>query len=267
MATADFFTPVVDDARTFGRIAAANALSDVYAVGGEPLVALNLLGWPRDVLSADLAAEVLPAAWRSPAGWLPRGRRPQHRRSRAEVRHGGDRAGRPRPAAADRRRPARPAAVADQADRHRDTERDAQGDRRGQRGRDRGDDHAERGGEPGRARRGHPLRDRRHRFRAARARLQARQGERRYRRDRPPGGAADRGSAAGQRAGHLPGGSRRNLAWVAPHADFGALCPTRCCCSSPTRRPRAACWSPERFPAPRSSASWCRAATSVISVT
>jgi selenide,water dikinase len=59
VATADFFTPVVDDARTFGRIAAANALSDVYAVGGEPLVALNLLGWPRELLSAELAAEVL----------------------------------------------------------------------------------------------------------------------------------------------------------------------------------------------------------------
>src|SRR3954471_20111971 len=43
VATADFFTPVVDDAYDFGRIAAANALSDVYAVGGEPLVALNLL--------------------------------------------------------------------------------------------------------------------------------------------------------------------------------------------------------------------------------
>src|SRR5215467_2389283 len=59
VATADFFTPVVDDPQTFGRIAAANALSDVYPVGGEPLVALNLLGWPREVLSADLAAEVL----------------------------------------------------------------------------------------------------------------------------------------------------------------------------------------------------------------
>ncbi len=59
VATVDFFSPVIDDARTFGRIAAANALSDVYAVGGEPLVALNLLGWPREVLSAALAAEVL----------------------------------------------------------------------------------------------------------------------------------------------------------------------------------------------------------------
>jgi selenide, water dikinase len=59
VATVDFFTPVVDDAVTFGRIAAANALSDVYAVGGEPLVALNLLGWPRDVLPVELAAEVL----------------------------------------------------------------------------------------------------------------------------------------------------------------------------------------------------------------
>jgi selenide,water dikinase len=57
--TTDFFTPVVDDAYTFGRIAAANALSDVYAMGGTPVVAVNLLGWPRDVLPAALAAEVL----------------------------------------------------------------------------------------------------------------------------------------------------------------------------------------------------------------
>ena len=59
MLTTDFFTPVVDDAYTFGRIAAANALSDVYAMGGTPVVAVNLLGWPRDVLPAELAAEVL----------------------------------------------------------------------------------------------------------------------------------------------------------------------------------------------------------------
>lgn len=59
LATADFFTPVVDDAFDFGRIAAANALSDIYASGGEPVVAVNLLGWPRDVLPAELAGEVL----------------------------------------------------------------------------------------------------------------------------------------------------------------------------------------------------------------
>ena len=59
VATTDFFTPVVDDARTFGQIAATNALSDVYAVGGDPLIALNLLGWPREQLSPELAGEVL----------------------------------------------------------------------------------------------------------------------------------------------------------------------------------------------------------------
>ncbi len=57
--TADFFTPVVDDAYDWGRIAAANALSDVYAMGGTPIVAVNLLGWPRDVLPLELAAETL----------------------------------------------------------------------------------------------------------------------------------------------------------------------------------------------------------------
>jgi len=59
VATTDFFTPVVDDAYDWGRIAAANALSDVYAMGGRPVVALNLLGWPREVLDFALAAEVL----------------------------------------------------------------------------------------------------------------------------------------------------------------------------------------------------------------
>ena len=59
VATADFFPPVVDDPYDWGRIAAANALSDVYATGGEPLVALNLLSWPRAVLPLELAGEVL----------------------------------------------------------------------------------------------------------------------------------------------------------------------------------------------------------------
>lgn len=59
LSTADFFTPVVDSAYDWGRIAAANALSDVYAMGGTPVVAINLVGWPRDVLPFSLLQEVL----------------------------------------------------------------------------------------------------------------------------------------------------------------------------------------------------------------
>ncbi len=59
LLTADFFTPVLDDAYDWGRVAAANALSDIYAMGGDPLVAVNLLGWPRDTLPFELAREVL----------------------------------------------------------------------------------------------------------------------------------------------------------------------------------------------------------------
>jgi selenide,water dikinase len=59
LSTVDFFTPVVDDAYDFGRIAAANALSDIYAMGGRPLIALNLVGWPRDVLPGELLREIL----------------------------------------------------------------------------------------------------------------------------------------------------------------------------------------------------------------
>jgi selenide,water dikinase len=59
VATADFFTPVVDNPYDWGRIAAANAFSDVYAMGGQPLVAVNLLAWPREVLPFELAREVL----------------------------------------------------------------------------------------------------------------------------------------------------------------------------------------------------------------
>lgn len=59
VSTTDFFPPVVDDAFDWGRIAAANALSDVYAMGGEPLVALSLLAWPVDELPEELAVQVL----------------------------------------------------------------------------------------------------------------------------------------------------------------------------------------------------------------
>jgi len=59
VSTADFITPVVDDARTWGRVAAANAVSDVYAMGGTPLFALNLVGWNVDELPTELLGEVL----------------------------------------------------------------------------------------------------------------------------------------------------------------------------------------------------------------
>ena len=59
VATVDFFTPIVDDAYDFGRIAAANAFSDIYAMGATPLFALNLVGWPRDKLPYDLLGDVL----------------------------------------------------------------------------------------------------------------------------------------------------------------------------------------------------------------
>ena len=59
VCTADFFAPVVDDAYDWGRIAAANALSDIYAMGGRPIVAVNLLAWPRATLPLELLTEVL----------------------------------------------------------------------------------------------------------------------------------------------------------------------------------------------------------------
>src|ERR671928_1307409 len=57
--TLDFFTPIVDDPYTFGRIAAANSLSDVYAVGGTPLTALNVVAFPTGTLSLDVLGAIL----------------------------------------------------------------------------------------------------------------------------------------------------------------------------------------------------------------
>ena len=59
VATTDFFTPIVDDPYDFGRIAAANALSDIYAMGARPLFALNLVAFPRDLLDRDILSEIL----------------------------------------------------------------------------------------------------------------------------------------------------------------------------------------------------------------
>jgi selenide,water dikinase len=62
VATVDFFTPIVDDAASWGAIAAANALSDLYAMGAIPLFGLNLLGWPRDALPLELVGDLLRGA-------------------------------------------------------------------------------------------------------------------------------------------------------------------------------------------------------------
>ena len=59
ISTTDFFMPIVDDAFDFGRIASANAISDIYAMGGKPMMAIAVLGWPIEKLSASMAQKVL----------------------------------------------------------------------------------------------------------------------------------------------------------------------------------------------------------------
>ncbi|WP_276132244.1 selenide, water dikinase SelD [Polluticoccus soli] len=62
ISTTDFFMPIVDDAFSFGKIAAANAISDVYAMGGKPILAIAILGWPVDKIGNEYAARVLEGA-------------------------------------------------------------------------------------------------------------------------------------------------------------------------------------------------------------
>ena len=96
IATLDFFTPIVDDPYDWGRIAATNALSDVYAMGGRPLLALNIVNWPVDDLPLDMLAQVLQGGVDvADGGGRRRGRRSFDHRSGAEVRHGGARPGGP----------------------------------------------------------------------------------------------------------------------------------------------------------------------------
>lgn len=59
VSTTDFFMPIVDDPHTFGRIAATNAISDIYAMGGQPIMAIAILGWPVNVLSPEVAQQVV----------------------------------------------------------------------------------------------------------------------------------------------------------------------------------------------------------------
>jgi selenide, water dikinase len=62
ISTTDFFMPIVDDAEDFGRIASVNAISDVYAMGGTPLLAIAILGWPIDKIPAEVANQVIEGA-------------------------------------------------------------------------------------------------------------------------------------------------------------------------------------------------------------
>ena len=91
MQTVDFITPIVDDPEAFGAIAAANALSDVYAMGGRPVLALNLVGFPIKTLPMGILEAILRGgeAKLVRGGGHPR-RRPLHRGPGTEVRAGCD---------------------------------------------------------------------------------------------------------------------------------------------------------------------------------
>ena len=94
--TLDFFPPLVDDPFTFGQIAAANALSDVYAMNGRPLTVMNIAVFPDNELPLSILAEILRGARRpGGAGRRGDGRRPHAARLGDQVRAERDRAGRP----------------------------------------------------------------------------------------------------------------------------------------------------------------------------
>ena len=93
IATTDFFMPIVDDPYDFGRIAATNAISDVYAMGGRPILALALVGMPINVLStADHRPHPRRRRVGVPRRRHPDRRRPHHRLGRGHLRPGGARA-------------------------------------------------------------------------------------------------------------------------------------------------------------------------------
>ena len=262
IATADFFTPVVDDAYDWGRIAAANALSDVYAMGGEPLLAINLLAWPRDLIPFELAAEVLrggadvcaEAATHLAGGHSIDDREPKYGLA---VTGFADADRLLRNDAADAGHRADP----DQAAGARRPEQPAQGDRRAVRPRRRRDDQPQpgrlAGGRRGRRTRGHG----RHRLRPARPPLQDGAGQRRDRRRRrgrralprrrPRVAAATASSRAAAGATSTGCGPTSTPPWTR----------TSWCCS-PTPRPPAASWSRASCRATRSSASWSRRGSS-----
>ncbi len=253
--TTDFFTPIVDRPYDFGAVAAANALSDVYAMGGKPLAALSLVGFPDDKLPVEVLAEILRGATdkAAEAGIAIVG---GHTIKSEEPIFGLAVIGTVHPAKVLTNAGARPgdAPDPDQADRPRD-HHDRGEERRGPPGSDRrgarGDDDAQ----PRRVRGPHGIpgarSDRRHRLRPARAPAQHDRGERRHGADlggRRPGA----GGGAGVRPRrHRP---RRHPRQLAVPRRLGHLRPRRCrkrsSSSSATRRPPEACWPPCRKTAP-----------------
>ena len=113
--TVDFFAPVVDDPYTYGAVAAANAMSDVYAMGGEVLLALNVVGFPQELPPAILAEILRGGADKVAEGGRRHRRRAHHIRRRAEVRSLRDGHGAPRPHGHQGRRAAGRRALSDQA--------------------------------------------------------------------------------------------------------------------------------------------------------
>ena len=86
IATTDFFMPMVDDPHDFGRIAATNAISDVYAMGGKPIMALAILGMPVDKIPPEMVREILEGRRGRLRGRRhPGRRRPLHRLPRADL--------------------------------------------------------------------------------------------------------------------------------------------------------------------------------------
>ena len=69
ISTTDFFMPIVDDPFDFGRIASANAISDVYAMGGKPIMAIAILGWTIDKIAPEVAAEVIRGSKKQEYRW------------------------------------------------------------------------------------------------------------------------------------------------------------------------------------------------------
>ena len=244
--TVDFFTPIVDDPYIYGEIAAANSLSDVYAMGGRPLTALAIAGFPEDLVDAATIAQVFQGGHDTlrRAGVVLLG---GHTVRDREIKFGYAVTGAVHPDRDldQRRRPGRRRADAHQGDRHRDRRHRHQvrpgtsaGDDRGRRLDADLEPRRGRGARAGRRARLH----RRDRFRPARSGQRDGPGQRRRPRDRRRRGAADRrGPRPGRRepsgrTDHQPHPFRHRRRDSSQRAR--RWWPT---CSS-TRRPPAGCW-------------------------